>query len=113
MITRAEGVTIETRKIMNGPGGPVLAHYFTREQMSEKARLCAVITLAPGAGVGQHSHNPDAEIYYILEGELAVNDNGVETVMKPGDAMWTANGHFHSAENRTDKDVKMLAVVIL
>ena len=52
------------------------------------------------------------EFYYLLEGELEVTDNGEKTTFHPGDAMFTACGETHSARNNTQKDAKLLAIVI-
>lgn len=40
-----------------------------------------------------------------------MNDNGTEALLKVGDAVLSADGGAHSAENRTDQEVQLLAVI--
>ena len=80
--------------------------------MLGRARLCSVITVEPGCSIGAHAHDPDFEIYYVLEGELKMDDNGTERVLRAGDAMLTKNGESHDVENRTNKAARLLAIVI-
>ena len=48
---------------------------FSTDEMSEKAKMFARITLPCGSSIGEHPHQPEAEIYYILKGEITVTDN--------------------------------------
>ena len=65
-----------------------------------------------GVSIGEHPHNPDAEIYYCLKGELTVSDNGTEKVMHAGDIMFIGGGQTHWAKNLSNEPVEMLAIVI-
>ena len=49
--------------------------------------------------------------YTHLAGELTVQDTGTEAVLKAGDAVFTADGGVHSAENRTGQEAQMPAVI--
>ena len=53
------------------------------------------------------------EFYHILEGEGIVDDNGTEKKIQAGDTMMTVNGEGHSITNNGDKDLKMIACVIM
>jgi len=78
----------------------------------EKINLCAVLTIPDGSSIGEHTHGPDAEIYYILSGTLRVTDNGITKDLVPGDAVFTGGGMAHSVVNVSGKDASMLAIVI-
>lgn len=85
---------------------------YKAEEMMGKATLFNRMVIKPGSSIGPHHHVQDAEIYYVLEGEVTVSDNGTEVVMTAGDAMFTGGGEMHMVENRSDKDARMLAIVI-
>lgn len=53
---------------------------FSTAEMSDKAKMFARITLPCGSSIGEHPHQPEAEIYYILKGEITVTDNDTRTV---------------------------------
>ncbi len=74
------------------------------------ARITSVvITLAPGAETGWHSHLP---LYgHVLEGTLTVDYGEKGTrVFKAGDALLEAVNWPHNGSNRGDVTVKILAV---
>ena len=53
-----------------------------------------------------------AEIYYILEGEVSVTDNGQEAILHSGDVVFTGNGDTHSIKNIGTTDATFLAVIL-
>lgn len=103
----------EVRKnLRGGPGDILFSHMFEPDEMLDKCTTCAVLTVEPGCGIGEHPHAPEAEIYVLLEGELDVTDNGAAKVMKPGDAMFTGGGGTHSVMNNSNQTAKLLAVIV-
>ena len=60
----------------------------------------------------RHWHESEDEFITMLEGELVLQENDGETVLKPGDAAgWRANGGIgHCLINRTAKDALYLEV---
>jgi uncharacterized cupin superfamily protein len=60
----------------------------------------------------RHWHESEDEFIYMLEGELVLQENDDETVLKPGDAAgWKANGGIgHCLVNKTEKDALYLEV---
>ena len=114
MIVKSGQYREEQRVIADGKGKIILHHKFEREQLFGKSRLVAEITIRPGDSIGMHPHDPDAEIYYMLEGALtSIGHDGSEEPFLPGDAMLTGGGDSHSVRNDTEKDAKMFAIVIL
>lgn len=104
-------MTHEEKNVWGGKGELDLCKLFTPEELGGRAKLFNVVTLEPGQSIGLHAHTQDSEVYFLLEGELAATDNGVETILKAGDAMFTADGGTHSAENRSGEAAKVVAVV--
>lgn len=114
MIKNADEMISEIKHQMRGGSGSVeLTHIFRQEELKGKARLVARITLNPGCSIGRHEHADEEEIFYIIEGKGFVNDNGTEREVAAGDGVLTGGGAFHSIENRWDKPLVMLAVILL
>lgn len=84
----------------------------TPEEMLDKALMFNVITLPSGSKIKEHSHQPDAEIYYMLEGEAIVTDNDTQAVIHAGDVVFTGNGDRHSITNKSGKDIRFLACIL-
>ena len=67
---------------------------------------------AGSASALRHWHEQEDEFIYMIEGELVLQENDGETVLKPGDAAgWRANGGIgHCLINRSDRDALYLEV---
>ncbi len=112
MIKRKEDMRLQVRENLRGGNGIVKNyHIFEQNETGDRFELFTKFVFEPGVGIGYHEHIENCEAYYVLEGELTLVENGVETVLRPGDASFVAHGS-HSIENRTDKTATMLAVII-
>lgn len=112
MFQSKDRMTSEVKENIRGGNGAItFNHVFTAQETFNKARLCAVLEFPPGASIGSHAHNPDAEMYYVLEGELTVVENGISKVLMPGDAAFTGGGGTHSVANLGKSHARMLAVI--
>ena len=98
--------------LRGGKGDLLKEDIFMAADSLEKFRLCAVITIPDGCSIGEHSHGPDAEIYYVLSGSLQITDNGITKNLFPGDAVFTGGGTSHSVVNVSGNEATMLAIVI-
>lgn len=112
MIHHAKTMRSEARSNMRGGNGTIsLSHLMEGGDTFGKSRLIAKLSLPPGASIGVHDHNPDAELYIIIAGVATVTDNGVESTMEPGDAMFTGNGGTHSIANLSSSELVIYAVI--
>lgn len=84
----------------------------TPAEMSDKAFMFNLIHLPSGSQIKEHPHFPDAEIYYILEGEVVVTDNDKTEVLHAGDVVFTGNGDRHSISNESGREAKFLACIL-
>ena len=101
------------RENLRGGHGPVATEIvYKADEMLGKATLFNRLTVKPGSTIGGHTHETDAEIYYVLSGEVVANDDGAEVIMGAGDAMFTGGGGYHALENRSGSDAVILAIVI-
>jgi len=113
MIRKVNERRLQERPNIAGGEGVIHAYHLVEaDESAGKARLCAVMTIDPGCTIGAHPHGPDAELYYILEGELEGTENGKTVTMVPGDVMYTSFGDVHSVRNVSDKPAKMIAIVL-
>lgn len=113
MVRKKEEFRKELKEGLRGGAGTAkLAHLFDKDELLGKCEMCAIVELEQGASVGEHSHIADAELVYVLEGEVTTTQNGTKKVLKPGDASFIGGGNTHSTVNLTDRPTKVLAVVI-
>ncbi|MCF0197326.1 MAG: cupin domain-containing protein [Bacteroidaceae bacterium] len=67
--------------------------------------------LTPGASIGEHTHETNSEILYVLQGNPVAICDGVEEPLQPGDCHYCEKGHTHTLINRGSEDVIFFAVV--
>ena len=104
-------VTIN-EKMRGGEGSVVIEHLLDKDALYQKGRLCARVTLKPGCSIGFHHHENEMEMYYIIEGSAAYDDNGTQTRLATGDVAYTPDGCGHSIINDQASDLIMLALII-
>ena len=113
MIKNKQDIRIETVENQGNIEGRIHKEIvLTPAEMLERASMFNIITLPSGSRIKEHPHIEDAEIYYILEGEAEVTDNGRTATMHAGDVMFTGNGARHSIANHSGKDVRFLACIL-
>lgn len=114
MIKTAAEMIQEIKTQMRGGKGEVeMLHIFKDEELLGKARLCAKLTLHPGASIGVHDHTGEEEIFYITKGEATINDDGILKKVVAGDAILTGNGASHGVENTGEEILEMIAVILV
>ena len=62
-----------------------------------------------GASIGVHRNDKD-EIYHVLSGRGELTLEGERSMVGPGDAVLTRNGHTHGLEQRGEEDLVILVV---
>ena len=113
MISRFSEQGKRTKSDMFGGHGTLqFQDIFQKELLGGRITTCAVVTMMPGDSLGEHAHTENAEVYYMLEGEATIIDDGVESVLRAGDAQFCADGHTHGIYNHTDKDASFLAIIV-
>lgn len=114
MIKNAEDMIKEIKEQMRGgKGSAELTHIFMQDELRGKARLFAKIVMEPGCSIGKHVHDGEEEIFYILNGNALIDDDGHKVEVKSGDAIITGNGASHAVENIGDTALEIMAVILL
>lgn len=112
MIQRPQDMTVETREHMrDGEGTITIRHYFAASQFQAGVRLCAKLTVPPGASIGTHRHEREDEVYLILSGCGIVSDGTTETRVAAGDAVLTGKGESHAVRNDGSEPLEIVAFI--
>jgi len=113
MIRRVTEQETEIRaRMRDGHGSVTLHHFFKKEEITAKTRLCARLTLPPGASIGPHQHTDEDELYVIIKGHGLLDDGTTRTPVGEGDAILTGNGASHAIANAGDTDLEIIAVIM-
>lgn len=82
------------------------------QQLPAKCRLFGTITIPAGASIGVHEHVGECEMFYILQGNPVIIDDGEEYTAHPGDCILTHSGHSHGVKNPGTEPVVMVANIV-
>jgi quercetin dioxygenase-like cupin family protein len=77
------------------------------QRLDAQLHTMFMVEYEPGGVAHPHDH-PLEEAYVILEGEVEAHADGVQYVLRAGDAFWTGVGCVHAFYNRTDARVRWL-----
>ena len=114
MVRNMLDMKTESREKMRGGEGVVaFQHYFSPEEFGAKVRLCAKLTLPPGASIGEHTHKNEDEVYLILSGNGVVQEQDGPRRVNAGDAVLTGRGASHALTNDGTTPLEVAAFVIL
>jgi quercetin dioxygenase-like cupin family protein len=70
------------------------------------------VTFAPDAYLGVH-HHVGPGIRYVLTGEVTFTEGGRATIYKAGDYFFETGNIAHTAQNKTERPLRVLFVEIL
>lgn len=113
MIRKPSEMTVETRENMRGGTGTItFRHYFQQDEMKARSRLCAELTLPPGASIGPHAHETEDEVYIVTAGSGLLDDGRTRTRISAGDAVLTGQGGSHAVINDGTVELKLIAVIM-
>ena len=99
-------------KMRGGNGVVTITSFATPEELNNKGRLFANITLKPGCSIGYHVHENESELFYLMKGEALYNDNGTEYPVSAGDVMICSAGSGHAVANNGAEDAELCAVIL-
>jgi quercetin dioxygenase-like cupin family protein len=68
--------------------------------------------LEKDCGIGPHEHTGETEIYYVLEGEGVLDDDGQLKPFAKGDSNICGGGATHAVTNTKDEPMRIIAVII-
>ena len=113
MVRTKSEQTVEFKCIRNGNGEAEMHKILNDEkELYGKGRLFNHMILAPGRSIGEHTHEGDNEIFYILSGTGMYNDNGNLVRLHPGDTTICNNGELHGMVNDGDEPLEFIALIL-
>jgi len=112
MIIRRNEMKTEVKEKMRGGEGTAHITHLVSCDSEKNVRLLAELTLPPGASIGDHAHESEAEYYFILSGNGIVNDDGTDTPVQAGDTVVTKDGASHSIRNTGNVPLVLHAVIV-
>ena len=98
--------------LRGGVGTLDYINFMEKDEAYGTGRLFAVTTIPAGCSIGNHGHEGEFELYYILKGTAKANDNGTEVILEAGDTMICKDGESHSIENIGEGDLEYVAVIL-
>ena len=68
--------------------------------------------LEPGARIGEHRHDGNEEIYFVVEGCGTMLLDGESFPIGPGDVSLVQSGHTHGIVNSPDGEMRLLVLCV-
>ena len=96
----------------DGVGDVTMLHFLTEQEAQGSGRLFTKTLIEPGNSIGEHTHDGDMEVYFILAGKALVNDNGEDIVLEAGACHICPDGSSHSIKNVGDKTLEYIAIIL-
>lgn len=114
MLRKKEDMPVIERPQMHGGSGTVyITQILKKEELMGNGRMFGRVQINPGCSCGTHSHEHEAEIFYVLSGTLeAVEDNGTPKLLHAGDMLFTGHGHSHSIANNSTEPATMISLIL-
>jgi len=113
MIIKSTSLPTEHRENMRGGEGTVLiSHAAPAGMLPPGLRLHAQLNLPPGASIGVHAHERETELFYVLQGQGEMLENGAWAPLSPGDATATGGGETHALRNIGDEPFMVMATIV-
>ncbi|MDR3356270.1 MAG: cupin domain-containing protein [Spirochaetaceae bacterium] len=105
-------MAVEDKERVRGGEGRVRFTHLVREGAAGRVKLFSELRLPPGASIGWHRHDGEAEYYVFIEGTGIVNDDGKDCAVGPGDVTVTGSGCSHSLRNDGSIDLVLYALIV-
>lgn len=114
MIKRANDMTATVKVNMRGGDGQaVVTDILNKGEYKGSARLLGTILLEPGCSIGEHIHENEEEVFYVIEGTATYDDNGKTEILHKGDSCICLGGQKHSIANCTENENLTVFAAIL
>ena len=101
---------IEEKALHEFKGGE--GDFLTRMNIDDKNKVM-LARLEPGSSIGEHLHDVDSEIMFIISGKADYLYDGKTEVVSAGECHYCPKGHSHKMVNNYDEDVVFYAVVAI
>ena len=112
MIRKKGTYEVDVRENMRGGAGAIrIEHFWKKDELKSKVRLCARLILDPGCSIGFHEHAAEEEIFVVAKGRARVMDGDEPVIVEQGDTILTGNGAGHAVEAIGETPLELIAVI--
>lgn len=85
--------------------------YINAKMYSDGKNRILYAEIPVGATIGEHKHETNSEIVYVLEGQGVFIMDGKEERISAGDCHYCPQDHIHTLINNSDDIIKIFAVI--
>ena len=108
----SEMFTVFNEQMRGGKGTVTVRHLLKPDEMLGKGRLFAELTIPPGASIGLHEHQGDAEAFYVLQGTGRYQNDDQFFDVSAGDMTLVDDQHCHAIENTGTEPLKLIGLIL-
>lgn len=113
MIKTAGEQQVRIRENLRGGEGALAFHDFLlTDESFGTGKLFSRTEIPAGASIGEHRHDGEFEIYYVLAGTVEALDGGVWQTMRRGDMHLCASGESHALRNSSAEEAQVLMLIL-
>ena len=113
MIKTAGHQQVRIREQVRGGEGALAFHDFLlAEESFGTGKLFSRTVLPAGSSIGEHRHEGEFEVYYVLAGTVDVLDNGAWVALERGDMHLCASGESHALRNTGKSGAEVLMLIL-
>jgi quercetin dioxygenase-like cupin family protein len=106
---------VQIRKVSNAQGGKgdIFFHdWLLPDEAKGHGRVFSKLVIPSGCSIGPHCHKGEFEAFYVLEGVATVTDGEKVIELHEGGMNLCKDGDVHGVENKTDKDLVLMALIM-
>ena len=113
MIKRAGQQQVRVRENLRGGEGALTFHDFlTTEDSFGAGHLFSRTVIPTGASIGEHIHEGEFEVYYVLAGAVEAFDSGEWISLGRGDMHLCESGQAHALRNTGAEQAEVLMLIL-
>jgi len=113
MIKTAGELQIRIRENVRGGEGVLAFHDFLMtEEAFGAGKLFSRTEIPAGGSIGEHRHDGEFEVYYVLAGTVDVLDGGAWSTLRKGDMHLCASGESHALRNSSAEEAQVLMLIL-
>ncbi|NLI53614.1 MAG: cupin domain-containing protein [Clostridiales bacterium] len=113
MIKTAGQQQVRVRENVRGGTGAVSFHDFlTEEDAFGAGHLFSRTVIPAGASIGEHQHEGEFEVYYLLSGQAEVLEGDEWVTLNKGDMHRCASGESHAIRNNGSQEAELIMLIL-
>ena len=113
MIKQQAQQQVRTRENVRGGEGTLAFHDFLlAEESFGTGKLFSRTVIPSGGSIGEHRHEGEFEVYYVLSGAVEVLEGGAWLALNRFDTHVCANGESHAMRNTSKETAEVLMLIL-